>query len=182
MLMTGAFNASWGQGTSGSYGGNDEGLSAGETAAIAVGAALFVGSAWWFLAGGRRRRRRHTDDQKALAPVKDGNKSALRLVPSKELVEAGDREVFTLEALNADGKWVSVTDQDSATIELKDGEGVLVRQDGAKNSFCLPITTPASVDGQAVSVVGRYTTADGTDLQAQTTVRLHVGGDLALAH
>jgi hypothetical protein len=75
-----------------------------------------------------------------------------------------------------DGKWYSVTRQEMASIELQDADAGLVRLDGAKNTFCVPVTASAGADGKNVVVVGHYTPANGEPLTAETTVQVHVSG------
>ena len=180
ILMTGAYQASWGQGAGGNHNpqppGGDNGLSSGEVAAIVVGGLAVGGGLFWLLAG-RRRKKHHDEDQQKAVTLPEGRKvSELKLVPSSRSVDAGDVDVFELKGLAEDGKWYSVTSRDGASIEVKNEGSALVRQDGAKNAFCLPITTSSEYNGKTVTLVGHFDT-----LSAETSVTLNVGGELATA-
>jgi hypothetical protein len=186
-LLSSAFQASWGQGLGGFYGGNntDEGLSSGEIAAIVVGG---LGAGYFLFGMTRRRKKHHHNDedtpQRVMAPQGPASGAAasskltseVRLVPQKTDVAAGERCAFDLQVRGEDGKWYSVTRQEMASIELQDADAGLVRLDGAKNTFCVPVTASAGVDGKNVVVVGHYTPASGEPLTAETTVQVHVSG------
>ena len=169
-LATSAFQASW----AGPFGftppippidgeDDDDGLSGGAIAGIVIGG-LAAGYGLWLLLAGADDDEEEEEQQKVSAPTldKSAGVSGLRLVPSKKSMGAGERNIFDLQARTADGKWHSVTAQDGASIEVKDA--ALVRQDGSKNAYCLPIT--ASVQKQ-VTVEGRF-----NNLTTSTTVQL----------
>jgi hypothetical protein len=189
LLLTSTFQASWGQGLGGFYSnpGTDEGLSSTDKTLIAVGATLGATAFWWAVLG-RRKKRHHDEDQQGTPPPRAGESSPtgasglpkltseVRLVPQKTDVAAGERCAFDLQVRGEDGKWYSVTRQEMASIELQDADAGLVRLDGAKNTFCVPVTASAGVDGKNVVVVGHYTPASGEPLTAETTVQVHVSG------
>jgi len=175
-LMTSAYQAAWGQGFCDPFyedcdrgGDDDDGLSGGEIAAIVIGG-LAAGYGIWMLAGKDDDDDDEEEQQSVMAPsLKSGaTASELRLVAPKSALGAGERAVFDLQARSAvDGKWYSVTRSEAASIEVKDSQ--LVRQDGAKNSFSLPIT--AQGEKQAV-VTGRLNRPGASPLVAQTVVQL----------
>lgn len=178
-LMTSAYQVSWGQGAGGNHNpgpvnnNDDEGLDASEQALIATGAAVAGGLLYVFVF--RRKRHHDEDDGKVQRSLPEGKKvGALRLVPTSDSVQAGDVDVFDLQARDDSGNWVSVNDRDGASISV-DGDSPLVLQDGAKNAFCLPISTPSSFDGKSVTLVGNYRQDDGTQLTTRSRVMLHVG-------
>ena len=168
-LISSASQASWGQGAGGNHNGtengNGNGLSSAEKALIATGAGVGGGLIYIFLLGGRRKKRQDDDDNKAQALPQGKKVSQLKLVPSSRTIEAGDVDVFELKGLAEDGKWYSVTGREGASIEVKGEDSALVRQDGAKNAFCLPITTSSEYNGKTVTLVGRFDT-----LSAETSV------------
>jgi len=149
---------------------DDDGLSGGAIAAIVIGGLAAGYGLWLLLAGADDDDEEEEEQQKVQNPSldKSASISGLRLVAAKQMMEAGERNTFSLQARSAtDGKWHSVTAQEGASIEVKDGS--LVRQDGSKNAFCLPIT--ASVDGgKQVVVEGRF-----QNLSTRTTVQLVAG-------
>lgn len=176
-LMTSAYQASWGQGVEQFYpppvgpGGDDEddGLSGGEIAGITIGG-LAAAYGIWLLAGKDDDDEEEEEQQSAKALKSGASASAVRLVPQKNALAAGDQSAFDLQARSAvDGKWYSVTGSGAATVELKDGKSGLVRQDGAKNVFCLPISAKSA---KSAVVVGRLNRPGAGPLVAQTTVQL----------
>jgi hypothetical protein len=178
-LTTSAYQASWGQGCDPFYedcgggggGGDDDGLSGGEIAGITIGG-LAAGYGIWLLAAKDKDDDDEEEQQKVMAPsLKSGAAaSAVRLVPQKTAVGAGDRTAFDLQARSSvDGKWYSVTGSDAATVALKDSKSGLVRQDGAKNVFCLPISAQSA---KSAVVTGRLNRPGAAPLVAQTTVQL----------
>ena len=172
-LMTSAYQASWGQGTSGDNNENN-GLTSGEVAAIVVGGLAVGGGLFYLLAGRRRRHHHEEEEQKAQALPKGQKVGALKLVPTSDSVQAGEVDTFDLQAQGEDGNWYTVTGQEAASLSVKDGDAGLVTQDGTKNAFCLPLTAASSLNGKKVAVVGRYETPEGKTLSAETTVTLNV--------
>ena len=166
-LLSTAYQASWGQGNNGDYG--DNGLSTGEIAAISVGA---VGGGYllWLLAGDRDKDDNTSEEEEkkgAMVPGTPSRPTAVRLVPQKGTVGAGEQTAFDLQ-VHRGGKWVSVNNDNRASIDVKGG---MSRLDGARNAFGVPMTASA---GKAVAV-GRYTLPDGQVLQAQP-VTVNIGG------
>jgi len=167
--------------------GDDDGLSSAEQAAIGVGAAAVVAAAGgaFGLFGGTDDDDEDTEmeDEALGAPSGDGAKeiSAIRLVPGKKGLKAGSNLVFDLQ-VRAKGKkkWLSVSNRPEAAINVAGENSALVRMDGTKNTFCLPLTTPRSRDGQMVTVVGTFAPAGGSPMSAEAKVRVVVpGSDLA---
>jgi len=142
---------------------DDSGLSDGEIAAIAVGA-LAVGAGVWYLMG-RKKKSDGGEEQKVQSTKPESKISSLRLVPSTRRMGAGDRAVLDLQAKGASGKWQSVTDLEGASIEVKGDSAGLMKLDGSKNAFALPIS--ASGEGKSVTLVGSY-----QGLSAQTSLQL----------
>lgn len=187
-LASATFNASTARANSspfygGGGGGDDDGgLSTGEKVAIAVGGAALIGGAIWY-AGARRRKKKH--DTPSSSPGRSSEVPALpegvtkfsgaRLVAQKDAVEAGTVCVVDLQVRSAeDGKWYTVTDREESAIATSGSTTSLVAQDGAKNAFCVPITTARSADGQAVTLVGTYTPQGAQPLTAQTTLTVRI--------
>ena len=50
----------------------------------------------------------------------------------------------------------------------------LNKMDGSKNIFCVPMSAPASYDGQRVTIVGTYSPAGQSPYTAESTVTIHV--------
>jgi len=150
---------------------DDDGLSSGEIAAIAVGG-LAVGAGLWYLMG-RKKSDDGGEEQKATSAGSAQKVTALRLVPRSKTVAAGERDVLDLQARGTNGKWFSVTTDEAASIEVKGDSAGLMRLNGSKNAFALPISTSAAAHGKQVTLVGRY-----AGLTAQTTVQLQVNGEL----
>lgn len=163
MLLTGAFQASWGQGGNGDYD-DDGGLSSGEIAAIAIGG---VAAAYgiWLLAGADDdddSGDAATEEQKGAA-LPGGDATAARLVTVDKL-GAGEQAVVDLQVRH-DGEWVSVSSSPSASIELPGAS----RVDGARNLFSLPLGAAAARESVAV---GRVTLPSGKVLVAEKPVSL----------
>ena len=138
-----------------------------ETAAYAAGAAVIVGGVLFgtgIIGGGAAGRNDDDEDEADEAarvpqlPSSD-RASALRLTPGTTVLASGTSRTFDLQARSArDGKWYSVTARPEATVRVKTGGDLLMRQDGTKNVFCVPIT--ASKTGQ-VEVVGTFAPEGG---------------------
>ncbi|HTE20511.1 MAG TPA: hypothetical protein VK689_19265 [Armatimonadota bacterium] len=142
------------------------------TAAYAAGAAIVVGGilvGTGVIGGGAGRDDDDDDDSgegeggdAARAPqLPAGEKKAtsLRLTPGSTVLASGSSRTFDLQARSAvDGKWYSVTARPEASVRVKSGGDLVVRQDGTKNVFCVPIT--ASRTGQ-VEVVGTFAPEGG---------------------
>jgi len=146
----------------------DNGLSTGEIVGISVGAA---GGAYllWLLAGDRDDDDETSNEEEkkgAMVPGSSSGPTAARLVPQKGTVSAGEQTAFDLQVQRG-GRWVSVSSDKQASIEVKGG---MSRLDGAKNAFAVPMTASA---GTALAV-GRYTLPNGQVLQATRTV--NIGG------
>jgi len=175
-LMSSAYQASWGQGNDDDYvGRGDDDGDAKETALIAVGAAVGAGLLWLLLFGGDDDDGGVADEDAAYASRKiPGGKtlSDVRLVPQKKVVAAGEQCAFDLQVRAANGKWQSVTGEAGASIEVSSDSG-LVRQDGAKNVFLMPLT--AAQTGEA-TVVGRFTRPGAEPVSVTTTVQVGASG------
>lgn len=168
---------------------DDSGLSSGEAAGIAVGATAAVGAALYF--GGVFDK---DDDEnrsaKAFplgAPVSDAERlpeltdsreplAKLRLVPGFSNLEAGYGVRFHLEAQSArTGRWFSVTGQPGAEVSVKN-ETPLVKLDGLRSAFGLPVTAEAAAHGQKVELVGTYAPSGQKPLSASAQIQLVVPG------
>jgi len=178
-LLSTAYQASWGHVTPG-YPHNhpdpdnddDDGLSGGEIAAISVGGLAVAYGAYTFL--GRKDDEEEEIEDKAVAArlASPSTKvSDVRLVPQKKEVGTGERLTLDLQVRTAgDGAWHSVTRQNGASIDVRGGSP-LVRLDGAKNAFGVPITA-ARAGSKNVVVVGSFARPGAAPLVAQTTVRV----------
>lgn len=168
---------------------DDDGLSTGETLAIAAGATVAVGAGLYFAGV-------FDDDDEGRgsaatfplgAPIPAGERlpelthsreplARLRLVPGISSLPAGYGVRFHLEAQSArTGKWFSVTGQPGAEIVVKN-ETPLMKVDGARGTFGLPITAARSADGQKVEVVGTYAPTGQKPLSAAAELQLAVPG------
>lgn len=156
----------------GGQGRNNNNGNSSRTAAYAAGAAIVVGGilvGTGALGGGAANRDRDDDDDDAgeggdaartpQLPAGEKTAAALRLTPGSTVLASGSSRTFDLQARSAvDGKWYSVTARPEASVRVKSGGDLVVRQDGTKNVFCVPIT--ASRTGQ-VEVVGTFVPEGG---------------------
>lgn len=165
-------------GTKGGGGGNnapspdydgDDGLSAGEIALIAGGGAVAVvgglAAAGVFGAGPAAGvvnppfpigAPHDCDERYEQLPAGATNVSAIRLVPQASTLDAGWCRCYHLE-VKSDGKWYSVTHRPDAIIqEVDDVRTPLIKQDGTKNVFCLPISASQTANGQSTLLEGIF--------------------------
>lgn len=178
ILVTVAYQASFGARPSAAlYGGSDIGTGAaigigvgvaGVAAGIAAGSGAFGGGG----AGGGAGMLAN-GDAAILQPLPQGTQiRALRLIPRNTDLDAGSCRVFDLQGRSAsDHKWYSVTNNGDSAIMLRDHTPCVIKQEGSKNVFCVPITAPQSCNGQTVVIEGTY---QGMTADARITV--HVGG------
>src|SRR5690349_15316469 len=116
-LLSTAYQASWGQGGFGSYGENDEGLSDGEVAAIAVGSLGAAAGLSWLL-GAADDDDDGDETQAKTAPGTSGGKAAAaRLVAPTRTLAAGESAVLNLQ-VQRNGKWVTVTNERGSSIQV----------------------------------------------------------------
>lgn len=175
MLMSSAYTAAFAGGAhtagypddGGGGGGDDDdddGLSTGEKVAIGVGGAAAAAAIYYFVI------KDDDDDDSASRPMPSGTRaSALRLVPQTRTVEAGTTVAFDVQARSAkDGRWYNVTGSPDTSIRAS---GSLIRTDGTRNVFALPVTAPRSEDGKSVEVTGTF-----GGLSAATRVAVSVPG------
>jgi len=105
---------------------------------------------------------------------------AARLVPGRADLRAGGMRLLDLQVRSkSDGKWYSVTARDETTLELARPDAVVVRQDGRKNAFCVPLTAPRSADGRSVTVKARFAPKGRAGLSAECRLRVRVPEQVA---
>lgn len=201
VLLGGAYNAAFagkfgGGGPGGGYGpgpggdDDDDGLSTGETVGIAVGGAALIAAAagafggGLFAAGGAAGMALlGTGDCKILDPLPAGAEVAeIRLCPQQTVLNAGECRVFDLQAKSrADGKWYSVANSPNATIELAEASDAVVKQEGAKNVFCVPVTAPQTANNRSVVILGSYRPGTGINsMLTEARIHVRVGGELGV--
>lgn len=176
ILVTVAYQASFGARPSAAlYGGSDIGTGAAIGLGVgAAGAAIGLASSGGFGGGGGAGAGTLANgDASILQPLPSGTQiRALRLVPHDTDLDAGSCRVFDLQGRSAsDHKWYSVTNSGDSSINLRDHTPCVIKQEGSKNVFCVPITAPQSCNGQTVVIEGTY---QGMTADARITV--HVGG------
>jgi len=199
--QTGSARSYGGGGTGGGGGGGEEddnggGLSTVEIVGIAVGGAAFLA-----LLAGAFKKKKHEDEnmpppggpgggsgavpsgatvvsteEYPPLPADQTQIAAIRLSPGTGQLRAGGSYVLHVDAKGSDGKWYSVTQRPETVIEVKDGDAGLTRIDGAKNIFCLPITTSPGQNGKTATLVGRFTPPGQTPLTTEAEVTLDVSG------
>ena len=144
---------------------------AGDDASDTLGwAAVGVGGAALLVSTGVLAKVFHKNDSAAAPELPRGKKvAAVRLTPSTGEIEAGSACAFDLQAQGQeDGKWYSVTARPEASLAVR-GAG-LVKQDGTKNAFCLPVTATKAANGQKIQVVGTYTPEGQPAMSATATL------------
>ena len=112
-----------------------------------------------------------------LAPLPAGETriTALRLTPRAAILHAGECRAFFAEGRSAaDGEWYSLTARPETTFELKTPDPCVVRQDGSRNIFCVPLTAGRECDGRKVTVAAVFTPADGSPVTAEATLTVRV--------
>jgi hypothetical protein len=158
-----------GGGGGGRRGGDDDGTDGALIAGLVV-AGLAAG---WFLLGATRRKK-SDDDQNG---GQEGSRiSAIRLTPSTSRLAAGGTVRFDLQAkTDGDNRWQNITHLPQSSIMVEQGGG-LVKLDGAKNIFCVPITAADSAAGQKVSVVGTLSGDGAKPMSASAEIVVASGG------
>jgi len=173
VLASGAYQAAYG----GQGGGDpnkppvpdyDDGISAAEAAGIAAAglaaiAAISAASGGGFFGRGDgcpQGQLLPNGDARILPPLPANcTITELCLAPESTKIDAGMCRVYDLRAkCREDKKWYSVTGRAEASIEVRDiipGTPV-VRLEGSKNTFCVPITVPQTANGRSVVVRGTY--------------------------
>jgi hypothetical protein len=182
--MGAAYQASFAAGPRPDYG-DDGGLGAGAIAGIAAGAGLaalglfgggaaVVGGA--FLAGSDHECR----ERYPILPENQTEIADLRLVPANSRLDQGYCRCFHLEAKSAaDRKWYSVTHRAESVLEVRDRTDALVKQEGSKNIFCVPMTAPQSANGQSIIIEGRFAPAGAAQVRtAEARVQVRIPGRL----
>ena len=177
-------------GQSGDYpgGGGDDGLSSGETAAIAVGGVAGAAGIAWLLGAFNRDKDEEDaeeEEKKGSAlplPDKYGKLVASRLVPSTQVAAAGRCFVLDLQVRQeGDARWYSVSKRSETHFGLQEASQSVVPVADARNLFAVAITAPASEDGREVTAEGRFTPANQKPIAAQTVIRLAVASGSTLA-
>jgi len=160
--------------------GNDNSNASRTAAYAAGGAVVVVGVLAATGAFGAAGRDDDDDDEGGEAarvpqlPAGEKKAAALRLTPGSTVLASGSSRTFDLQARSmVDGKWYSVTARPEASVGVKSGGDLVVRQDGTKNVFCVPIT--ASRTGQ-VEVVGTFV-SEGSAPQTVTAQVQVTGAD-----
>ena len=149
----------------------DGGIGAGSIAGIAVGAGLGIAAATGVLGGAPDDCR----ERRPALPERITRLSEIRLSPQETTLDAGECRCFFLEVRAADdNKWYSVTENTASTLELQSQTECLVKRDGQKNVFCVPIDASGSCDGKTVVVVGTYTPPGQAPMRASARVEIRV--------
>jgi hypothetical protein len=167
VLTGGAYQAALGQGVLPDYD-EDEGLNTAETVAIAAVAAAGVAA----LAGGGLFGAILGDDGCPIGQLMPNGDARilprlpanctiteLCLAPENTKVDSGMCRVYDLRAkCREDKKWYSVTDRNDVTIEVRDivPNTPVVKLEGSKNTFCVPLGTPQSANGRSVVIRGTW--------------------------
>lgn len=148
---------------------------------IAAGVGGAIALAYAIGIAGRDRDRDDDKDKEkkssGIQPLPEGSQEItnVSLVPGDTAIEAGTSRAFDLRVQRKnDNAWYSVTDRPETAIEVKNGGEALVRQDGTKNVFLVPVTANSSMNGQNVVVVGKYSPKSGQTLVAESRLELHV--------
>ena len=103
--------------------------------------------------------------------------SQVRLTPRQSRLFCGTTQSFQLEGKSARvGVWYSVTQRPEATVALAKPDAALVKQEGAKNLFSVPLTALDACKGQRVKVVGTFAPRGHRRLQAATSVVIAAPG------
>jgi hypothetical protein len=130
----------------------------------AAGAAFAIGSA----AEARER-----------APaLPDGHTvTEIRLYPAQSVLEPGLCRAISIEGRSSqDKKWYSITFRDGVRLEVEEGEGCLMLQEGSKNILCLPMTAPQSCNGRSVVVRASLPGSNGELTTGEARIQLRVPG------
>jgi hypothetical protein len=153
-------------------GDSDGGISGAAIAGIVVGAGAGIAVASGAFAGGAGDECR---EPQPTLPERLNQFSEIRLTPRETTIESGDCRCFFLEVLaTEDKKWYSVTHSSNSTLELQSQSECVVKRDGSKNVFCVPIDAAKSCDGKLVTVVGTYTHATQAPMTATATIRVRI--------
>lgn len=153
-------------------GDGDGGISGAAIAGIVVGAGVGIAVATGAFAGGAADECR---EPQPTLPERLNQFSEIRLTPRETTIESGECRCFFLEVLaTEDKKWYSVTHRSNSTIELQSQSECVVKRDGSKNVFCVPVDADKSCDGKLVTVVGTYTHPTQAPMTATATIRVRV--------
>lgn len=147
------------------------GIDGGAIAGIAAGSGLAIAAASGVFAGGAD----DCEERHSNLPERLNQFSAIRLIPTETTLEAGQCRCFFLEVqATEDKKWYSVTHRANSTIELQEQTPCVVKRDGSKNVFCVPIDASKSCDGKSVTVVGTYLPAGQPPMTATARILVRI--------
>lgn len=155
------------------------GLSSGAAVGIGVGGAVLVYAALRavgvFEGGDGAAAPGDEDDCRERYPAMPASLTAVRvrLAPERQEFRPGETRCFRLEGRAGDGNWYSLTSHPSATIVLGPGTEGLVKVDGSRNKFLLPLGAPAGLDGRSFPVTASVTLG-GTLHTASASARVRI--------
>lgn len=106
-------------------------------------------------------------------PADAGQLKTIRITGLDAAVEPGRSRVLDLQVYSKDSKqWHSVLHNEHSSLEVAKVSPNLVKQDGTKNVFCVPLTAEVPGSGTHVTVVGRYAPPDGKPLTVNHRVQI----------
>jgi hypothetical protein len=150
-------------------------MGAGAIAGIAVGAGLGIAVASGALVGGADEE---CNERRPALPERISQLSAIRLTPRETVLDAGECRCFFLEVrATEDARWYSVTQNAASTLELQSKSECVVKRDGQKNVFCVPIDAPNSCDGTIATVEGTYTPRGQAPMTASAQIQIRIKHD-----
>jgi hypothetical protein len=147
------------------YDDDDDGLGGGAVAAIAAGGALGLAAALGLFGGAAAAATGYFaigaphDCQERYPTLPEDHRSitAIRLVPESSTIEQGFCRCFHLEVRSGvDRKWYSVTQRAESRLDLRDPSHCVIKMDGQKNVFCVPLSAPQTCNGQSFVVNGTF--------------------------
>lgn len=156
----------------------DQDLSTGEVVAIGVGAAAlgyFIGA----ILREEDRDAAATDQAKPgpdhESPGLHAESAVARLRFSRRELKAGTSCLVDLQVHSKqDGKWHSVTTRPEAHIRLETPGSPVVRQDGTKNVFCVPLSASRHAGGGEVVLIGTFALPGSKPLSARANISVQL--------
>ncbi len=181
LALAGAFQAAFARqpgtraraaATQADYGGGSSGDSTGTIVGIVAGGGLLAAASSGAFAGAAAVILAERFDP---LPPSRSSITAIRLVPGNATLQAGRSRSFFLEGRSRDdGKWYSLTVRPETSIDVRDGEGCLLKQDGSRNTFLVPLTAPRSCDGKTFLLAGTFAPVGEEPKSATARVRVVV--------
>ncbi len=106
-------------------------------------------------------------------PADAGELKTIRIAGLDSAVESGRSRALDLQVYSSDSKkWHSVLHSEHSSLKVADANPNLVKQDGTKNIFCVPLTAAVADGGTHATVVGRYTPPDGKPMTVRKRVQI----------